>query len=322
MRNSMIRKELLQLKIPTIIVLHDSTVHKNLPVIKTDSCMIAKLAGEHLLTKGFKNFAFCGYDNFEWSNERKYFFTKFINDAGFKSINYNSIKKKLTNDWKSEQLKVSSWLNSLPKPVGIMACNDDRGQHILEICKLNGFKVPEDIAVIGVDNDPMICEIGDPPLSSIALNVESAGYEAAGLLDKLMNGKKNQAQQITVSPTHLVQRQSTDILAVKDPDLLAAIRFIRENAAKKIRVNQIVDATNVCRRVLERKFIKIIHKSICTELKHVRIELISQMLIESDLQISEIISLFSFTDAEHISRDFKKAKGIGLSQFRKQHRPN
>ena len=320
MRNSMIKKELLQLKIPTILVLHDSATPKKFPVIKTDSQMIAKLAYEHLLTKGYKNFAFCGFDNYEWSNERKHYFSKFINDAGLKSFNYNSNKKKSTDDWKSEQSRVSNWLKSLPKPIGIMACNDDRGQHILEICKLYGYKVPDDIAVIGVDNDPMICDIGDPPLSSIALNVEFAGYETARLLDKLMNHENIQTQQITVSPTHVVQRQSTDILVIQDPDLLAAIKFIRENAEKKINVNQIVNATNVGRRVLERKFNKIIHKSICDHLKHVRTELISKMLIESDLQISEIISRFSFTDAEHISRYFKKEKGIGLIQFRKHHR--
>jgi LacI family transcriptional regulator len=320
MRNSMIKKELLELKIPTILALHDSMIPKNLPIIKTDSYNIAKMAAEHLLAKGFKNFAFCGYDKYEWSNERKYSFEEFINSAGFKTFNYNSIKKKQTNDWKSEQLQVTNWLKSLPKPVGIMTCNDDRGHHILEVCKLNGYKVPDDIAVIGVDNDPMICEFEDPPLSSIALNIESAGYSAAHLLDRLMNGEKIQGQQIIVLPTHVVQRQSTDILAIKDEDLLEAIRFIHKNATNKIHVNQIVKATNVGRRVLERKFNKIIRKSIYAELSHIRTELISKMLVETDLQISEIVSLFNFTDIAHVSRFFKKEKGIGMSQFRKQNR--
>jgi LacI family transcriptional regulator len=225
------------------------------------------------------------------------------------------------NDWENEQHHVSEWIRSLPKPVGIFACNDDRGQHILEVCKMINLKVPEDVAVIGVDNDPMICEIGDPPLTSIALNVESAGYNSAKLLDELLSGKKMKGQQITVSPTHIVQRQSTDILAVNDKEVASAIHYIRNNAKNKILVNDVIKTTGVSRRTLEKKFRKIIHRSIYSEIQQVRVEWIAKLLIETDLPISQITSLFNFTDVEHISRYFKKEKGIGLRQFRKMHQP-
>jgi len=209
----------------------------------------------------------------------------------------------------------------VPKPVGLLACNDDRGQHILEVCKRIGLKVPEDVTVIGVDNDPMICEIGDPPMSSIALNVESAGYKAAKLLDQLINNKKIKRRQILVSPTHIVQRQSSDILAVDDAEVASAIRFIRENAKEKILVNDIVNTTHISRRTLEQRFKKTIHRSIYDEIRHVRVELIAKLLIETDLPISHITSFFNFTDVEHISRYFKKEKEIGLREFRKIHQP-
>jgi len=318
MRDSLITKELLKLKIPTILALHDSSWSKALPVVRTDSRSIAKMASEHLIGKGIKNFAFCGFDNYEWSNERKMNFECFNEEAGYKTYNYNSLKK---YDWQNEQKRVIDWIKTLPKPVGIMTCNDDRGQHILEVCKLIGLKVPEDVSVIGVDNDPMICEIGDPPLTSVALNVESAGYETAKLLDELINGKKMQGQQILVTPTHVVQRQSTDILAVNDSDVAAAIRFIRENAKNKILVKDVVKITRLGRRALEQRFKKNIHRSIYNEIRQVRVELISNMLIETDLPISQISSLFNFTDVEHISRYFKKEKGIGLREFRKLHQP-
>jgi LacI family transcriptional regulator len=321
MRNSLITKELLKLKIPTILALHDSSRSKNLPIVKTDSNAIAEMAGEHLIEKGLKNFAFCGFDNFEWSNERRLHFDRFISEAGYKTYVYNSPKRIKNNDWENEQRRVIDWVKRLPKPVGIMTCNDDRGQHILEVCKLIGLKVPEDVSVIGVDNDPMICEIGDPPLTSIALNVESAGYETAKLLDELINGKKMQGQQITVSPIHVVQRQSSDILAVNDSDVVDAIRYIRNNAKNKILVNDIVNITRLGRRALEQRFKKTIHRSIYNEIRRVRVELISKMLIETDMPISQITCLFNFTDVEHISRYFKKEKGIGLREFRKLYQP-
>lgn len=319
MRDSLITKELLKLKIPTILAIHDSKYAVNLPVIKTDSYAIARMAGEHLSEKGFKNFAFCGFDNYDWSKERKLYFNQFNKEAGFSTFNYFPPKDNRKYDWENEQQHVSEWIKSLPKPVAIFACNDDRGQHILEVCKMINLKVPEDVAVIGVDNDPMVCDIGDPPLTSIALNVETAGYEAAKLMDDLINGKKVYRKKILVSPSHVVQRQSTDILAVNDSEVAAAIQFIRKNAKEKILVKDVVTKTGISRRTLEKRFKKTIRRSIYNEIRQIRVEYISKLLIETDLPISQITSLFNFTDAEHISRYFKKEKGIGLREFRKLH---
>ena len=321
MRDSLIKNELIELKIPTILVQHDSSYSKDLPAIITDSASIAKMASKHLIGKGFKNFAFCGFDNFEWSNNRKHYFCRHNTEAGFETHVYCSPRKKKIIDWENEQRQVCNWLKTVPKPVGLLACNDDRGQHILEVCKRLGFKVPEDVAVIGVDNDPMICDIGDPPLTSIALNVESAGYEAAKLLDQMIDHQTIEGQQINVYPTHIVQRQSSDILAVDDAEVALAIRFITENAKNKILVNNVVKTTHISRRTLEQRFKKAIHRSIYDEIRQVRVELISKLLIETNLPISQITSFFNFTDVEHISRYFKKEKGIGLREFRNLHQP-
>lgn len=322
MRDSLLNKELLKLEIPTILAIHDSSYPKNLPVIKTDSLSIAKMASEHLVQKGFRNFAYCGFDNYEWSDERKKYFSQFNGEAGYRTHVYSSPKSVKIHDWENEQRHVSEWVNALPKPVGLFTCNDDRGQHLLEVCKLTGFNVPMDVAMVGVDNDPMICEIGDPPLTSIALDVESAGYEAAKLLDKLINNKNIYGQQIIVSPTHVVQRQSSDILAVNDPEVASAIRFIKENSKNKILVNDIVRKTRVSRRTLEQRFRRTVHRSVYDEIRQVRVESISRLLIETDLSIYQIASLFNFTDVEHISRYFKKEKGISLREFRKLHQPH
>ncbi len=321
MRDSLVTKELLNLKIPTILAIHDSSYPKELPVIKTDSQAIAKLASNHLIEKGLKYFAFFGFDNYDWLKERRFYFSRFNTEAGYKTHIYTPRIRIKKDEWESEQQEVCDWVNALPKPVGIFACNDDHGQHILEVCKLINLKVPEDVAVIGVDNDPMICDISDPPLTSIALNVEAAGYEAAKLMDNMIVSQKLSGKQVMVSPSYVVQRQSTDILAVKDNDVSKAMQFIKKNAKNKISVEDVVKATNVNRRVLERRFKTAIHRSIYDEIQNIRVELIAKLLIETDLSISQITSYFNFTDAEHISRYFKRKKGIGLREFRKYHKP-
>jgi LacI family transcriptional regulator len=319
MRDSMINKELLKLNIPTILAIHSSDYPKNLPVIRTDSRAVAKMASGHLVQKGFTRFAYCGMDGYDWSDQRKKLFSGFNAEAGFETHEYARPKGKKVPDWEEEQGRIGEWIRTLPKPVGLMTCNDDQGQHVLEACKRTGFRVPEDVAVLGVDNDPMICEIGDPPLSSIALNVESAGYEAARLLDGLFRGAKMRGQQVLVSPTHVVQRQSTDILAVSDPEVAAAMRYIRANAKNKLLVTDVVRQTRVSRRTLEQRFKKTVHKSVYDEIRQVRVEWIARLLMETDLPISQITALFNFTDVEHISRYFRKEKGMGLREFRKLH---
>jgi len=131
MRDSLITKELLRLKIPTILAIHNSSYPKDLPVIKTESCSISKMASEHFIEKGLKNLAFCGFDNYDWSEERKLYFNRFNQKAGFKTHNYLSSENIQQHDWENEQQHMCKWLRDLPKPVGIFACNDDRGQHIL-----------------------------------------------------------------------------------------------------------------------------------------------------------------------------------------------
>ncbi|MFZ0453204.1 MAG: substrate-binding domain-containing protein, partial [Ignavibacteriaceae bacterium] len=148
MRDSLVTKELLNLKIPTILAIHDSSYPKNLPVIKTDSQSIAKLASDHLIEKGLKNFAFFGFDNYDWLKERRFYFSRFNIEAGYYTHIYIPRKKIKKDEWEREQQEVSDWVNALPKPVGVFACNDDHGQHILEVCKLINLKVPEDVAVI------------------------------------------------------------------------------------------------------------------------------------------------------------------------------
>ena len=321
MRDTLITKELLKLKIPTMFAPHASEYPRNIPLVITDCSSIAKMASDHFIGKGFKNLAFCGYDSINWSEQRKSYFNRFNDEAGLRTYNYVSIKRFRPNDWEKEQQHVCRWMKGLPKPIGIFACNDDRGLHILEACKLMSLKVPEEIAVIGVDNDLMVCEFGDPPLSSIALNTESAGFEAARLLDKMMSSRRKvRGRKIIATSSHIIQRQSSDILAVNDKEVAQAIQFIKDNAKNKILIKDMLGTIGIGSRALEKKFRNTIHRTIHNEIQQVRTESISKLLVETDLPISEITSFYNFTDVEHISRFFKKEKGMSMRDYRKIHK--
>lgn len=316
MRNTPLTYTLIKKRIPVISVLHYPLKKKIMPVVKTDCKKISEAAFEHFVGLGYLHFGFCGFSDYEWSNERLLHFTEIAERNKYKVNTYSSYYSNEYSNWKKDQKKIAAWLKSLPKPIGIMACNDDRGHHVLEACKLANLRVPEDVAVIGVDNDELVCEMSDPPLSSIALNTESAGYETAEILDKLMQNKKNITGEILVNPTHIVARKSTDIFAVNDHEVIKALKFIYANISSKLNVNNIVQVTNLSRRSLECRFKKYLGRSIMEEVRRRRTELLTKYLVETELSISEICRSINYTDISHISRYFKKEKGIGLKDFR------
>lgn len=202
-----------------------------------------------------------------------------------------------------------------------MACNDDRGQHVIEACKIAELHIPEDVAVIGVDNDDLICDLCDPPLTSVALNVEKAGYETAKLLDSMMNNKNTVNRNINVKPTYVRTRYSTDIIATEDKELTKAISFIRQNFRKNIKVEDVVESTLLSRRSLEQRFRNELNRSINSEIRSIRVEHICKLLVETDLSISEIAYGLGFSSAEHISRYFQREKGKCPREFRKVQTP-
>lgn len=317
MRNSIVYRPLLKLRIPTILVIHDLEKSASLPMIMTDGKSISRMAADHLLSKGFRNYAFCGFDNLSWSMQRQQYFISYLNKQGFNPAVFTQLKDPSKRKWEKEQIRMAEWLKKLPKPIAIMACNDDRGQHVLEACKIAELRVPEDVAVIGVDNDDLICDLCDPPLTSVALNVEKAGYDAAEALDKQMKGGKIKPNNILVKPTYVNGRNSTDLLATYDEEVNKAIRFIKQNYRKNIQVSDVVNSTNLSRRNLELRFKKSINRSINSEIRRIRVEHICMLLIETGMSISEIAYSLGFSSVEHISRYFKSEIGTSLRDFRK-----
>lgn len=312
-------KRFIDTGLPTIFVPLKQTV-PGFPNIIDDCATEGKMAAQHLLDRGFRNFTFCGFTGMYWSQERRNSFCKTIAQAGFQTRCYDRKRVKVHPHYESEQRLLADWLKCLPKPVGLMACDDEHGRHVIEACKLAALHVPEQIAVIGVDNDRVVCALSDPPLSSIAVNTERAGYEAAQLLDELMaRKKKTRRKNIIVKPLHIVTRQSTDILAIEDRLVAQAVRFIREHAKDAITVDDVVDAATISRRPLEKRFRRVLNRSLLQEIRRVRAKHVAHMLAGTNLSISHIAAALGYPNVKHIARSFRHEKGMTPLAYRQKY---
>lgn len=305
-------------QVPILYVQHDRENYFPYPCILTDSAAIGTMGAEYLLDRGFESLAYCGLAGYVWSQGRGEHFCARVAKAGFSPHLYPIPQVASQRTWEKERHRIAEWLRLIPRPVGLMCCNDDRALQVVEACAIAGLDIPDDVAVLGVDNDILICELSDSPISSIALNTEAAGYEAAALLEELMNGRtRMDGQVILVTGTHVVTRQSTDILAVKDGDVRAAIHYIREHGQYSLTVDDVVAATTVSRRVLEKKFRATLRRSIHREIRRVRVQNILRLLVGTDISIAEIASKTGFTGVEHIARYFREETGMSLREYRR-----
>jgi LacI family transcriptional regulator len=286
--------------------------------IRADSHTAGRLAAEHFLERGFRNFAFCGYEGRLWSLRRQEGFCGRLGEAGFPCDVYEPPSPQRNLSWDLERPQVIAWLQSLPKPAAVMACNDNRGRHLLEAGHDANLKIPDELAVAGVDNDEMICNLSNPPLSSVALNLESAGYQAAEHLDALMDDPKLPPRQILVEARWMITRRSTDVFAVEDAHVAAALRFIRTHAQTPIDNDDVVAQSGVSRRNLEIRFLKNLGRSIRQEIQRVRLARTKQLLAETNLSAEKIAALAGFSSLAYLSGVFHREEGITLSQFRQK----
>jgi LacI family transcriptional regulator len=291
--------------------------------IVSDDLAIGRMAAEYLLHRGFRQFAYCGFgDMYFWSRERGRGFCSRVRAAGYEPHQYEHEQRtsESRRSWEREQGVLVGWLKSLPKPIGLMACNDDRSQYVLDACRIAGLHVPEQVAILGLGNDDLVCDLAAPRLSSIALSAEKAGYEAAALLDKRMSGNQVVNQTVVGLPSHIVTRQSTDVFAVSDPYVLEALRFIHGWAEREaIQVDDVVKAIPLSRRSLYDRFAQTLGRSIHEEIKRVRVDHLTRLLVSTDLSVSQIASKLGCSDKKNLARYFKQEMGMTPLQYRQQH---
>lgn len=305
-----------ELQIPTVN-LTDMFAGQTLPSVINNHRRIGEMAAEHLIERGFRHFGFCGFSDHHWSSLRLSGFAAAVHDRAlsFASLETEWAQARMQG-WEMQQPEIVEWLMKLPRPVGVMACNDLRGQHVLEACREANVAVPEEVAVIGVDNDRVICDFGGPPLTSVIPAAERIGYEAAAMLDKLMQGQSVEKPHLEFDPLGVATRQSTDILAITDAEIVKALRVIRERACSGLSVTELLQEVPIARSVMERRFRSYLGRSPQAEIRNVQLKRACQLLRETELPLVQIAALTGFKHAEYFSVVFKRCLGITPGTYR------
>lgn len=298
-------------------------MHQDLPSVVTDNMAIGRMAAEHLLACGLERFLFAG--EMRWKNERlrRDGFAEAVQAAGH-SVETLSVPmhEYTTTDasvrYYPDMARLATGLQAMPKPIGVFAPNSVIAHAVVDAAQDADYLVPDQIAVLGVNDDPIICESTSPPLSAVAQPSEKIGLEAARRLDQLMRGNKIKEQHLLLPPLGVVARRSTDMMAVDDPVVAASLRFIRDHAQRPIDVIDVAEKVGLSRRSLETKFARMIGRTPAKEIRRVRIERAKKLLAETTDPITHIVFATGFNSRQVFSSIFHRETGLTPTAFRRQ----
>jgi LacI family transcriptional regulator len=293
------------------------------PRVGVDHVAVGRMAAAHLWERGLRHYGFIGHPRHAYSSEREAGFREMLAGA---EQSLSCFYERSTRSYRSRSrllaldVRFQRWLRSLPKPTGIFACHDVWGFQAAEACRLIGIRVPDDVAIIGVDNDDLLCELARPSLSSVAIPAERIGQEAASLLDHLLVGAKRPKEPVLIPPLGVVTRQSSDVLALDDPEIVAAVRFIQQHAHLPIRVGDVLRQVSVSRRALERRFFQSMNRSVAEEIRRAHVSRAKELIAGTDLMLGEVARQSGFTDARQLSVVFRQHMAQTPSDYRRQFR--
>jgi LacI family transcriptional regulator len=282
-----------------------------------DNVEAGRRAAAYFLEKKFTHFAFSGCEEFAFSRLRHQGFEEVLRAAGHTCVvqNFGSGK------WPMHSLdplpEVGEWVKSLPKPCAVFTHADDHARRVLNECSRLRIRVPEEVAVLGCDNDELECELSPTPISSVAFPLRRLGYEAAGMVERLLAGEEPPEGPVRLSPTGIVTRRSTDVIAVKDPIVARAVSYISAHAAEPIDVSNVVKASGASRRYLERRFNTLLGRTPKQEILRVRVGIAKRLLSETLLPMPDIAGASGFTDSKMLSSVFVRDMGMTPSEFRR-----
>lgn len=316
-------REIVSLGIPTVDLLGEPD-KRGCPVYMTDDFAIAAMAGEHLINNGFIYFAFCGFPGIPFSDRRQDGFADCVRRGGFQVFNYDRRSRHAGEILRAEENgfldidAIARWLTRLPKPIALFACNDVRALQVAQACHIAGCSVPDEVAVLGVDNDEIITELCHPKLSSIQPDTVSTGYKACVCLDRMMNGMKPELSFDWTPPVGVIERDSTNIVATADKLVGQALRAIRDGACDGLTVKILLDRLRVSRSQLDTKFRMILGRTVHDEITRVRLKRVCQLLYSGEDTLAIIARKSGYLDISHLSRVFRKNFGVWPGEYRKR----
>ena len=290
----------------------------DVPNITADYRKTGEMAAERCVARGFRNFAFFGNNGMCWSDGRRDGFRDYLEEAGYGDCVYIYSRQRISNLWYYRQDLLREWLESLPKPVGIFCCDDNQAMLLAEACNAIGLRIPYEVAILGVDNDEILCNMSDPPLTSIDVDIERGGYEVAAMVNQMKADPSFEGQDIVLQPLHIVTRESSNLITTKDVQIHAALTFIHSNLEHKIVVSDVLERVPMSRRLLEQRFFKATGKTIYQYISEQRIDHLARLLLETDEPIANLAALMDEPDPKSLSRRFKEIKGCTPSEFRKR----
>ncbi len=293
----------------------DGEANHAIPCVFSDHQAVGAAAAEHLLACGLRHFAFCGPAGHWYSQQRRVGFEKALRAAGIDAL-AGVLEPGMHALYPTD---VRPWVAGLPRPVGILVANDHWAGLVIQAAVRQKLRVPEDIAVIGVDNDELLCDGAEVPLSSVAVDGLRIGYEAARTLNRLLDGEHDVPAVRLIPPLHVVPRQSTDLLAIDEPVVVEAVRFIRAHLSEPLSVETILDHMTVSRRQLEKRFQQVLGRSPAAEIRRLRVERARQLIQSSDHTLSTVADMCGFNDVSMLGKAFRRETGVTPSQYRRRY---
>ena len=289
------------------------------PNITADYIKTGRMAAERCVARGFREFAFFGNNGMCWSDGRRDGFKEYLEEAGFGEHVHIYSRVRIENPWYYRQDLLREWLESLPKPIGIFACDDNQAIILAEACHAIGYRIPQDVAILGVDNDEILCNMADPPITSIDVDIERGGYEAAAMVNQMLHDPCYQGEDIVLQPMHIVMRESSNMITTRDAQVHDALTFILTHLDRKITVKDVLQHVPLSRRLLEQRFLKATGQTVYQYISEQRVNYFAGLLLSSDEPIGSLAARMDEPDPKILSRRFKELKGCTPMAFRKQY---
>ncbi len=317
-------RQVRRLGVPTIDLfgLHPC---QGIPRFPVDNAATAIMAADYFLELGYRNYAYCGFEKLHYCRQRRDAFVDYLQQQECTvEIFKNRSSSNSSNTFEVETsgqfdiARIGSWLQSLPKPLALMAGTDMRAIQVLEACRLHHLKVPQEVAVLCVGNDEVLCNLTSPPLTSIALRSEQIGYQAAALLDQMLRGKKPPHSEIVTGPLCVVSRESTNHLAITDPQVHEALLYLREHLAHNVAISALAKHVGISPSTLQRRFVQALGRSPRDELIRLQLARIEELLRDMNFSLARIAELTGFNYAECMMKLFKRKTGLTPSEYRRQ----